>query len=453
MKGLPTVDLSRIREHAGAKDRGFEELAYLLAWDLEGLDRGTEIERRATPDGGIEFSCIPVGKGSGGRWAWQAKYLFKFDASTFGQMTKSVVSALESTPDLERYIFVLPRDRSTAALSKWNTAVADWTKKAKAKGRKVEFEFRGESQLLAALTSDEHAGAIRYFFDERFLTRKFMSAQIAREVVNLGDRYSPEVNVETDTRSIIDAACRGPRFITSFTELLSAPANNRPHVDRWGTSEPVILDGARAIETLLDDWTVAIVASLDHLADPGDAVFRSVEGHAKTLRKGIEAVQATVRSRIATLADQSRKRAPRRQSTTPPSRSKRRSAAQKAEDERDRQREGLHSFDSSLWRLCGRVDDVIHHLGSAEVAAAISGSVLLVGEAGCGKSHLVADVATERIADDLPSFLLLGQHLDTGLVDPQLVQMLGLGTMTLADTLQALDVAARIRRKGRARCW
>lgn len=450
MKGLPTVDLSRIREHAGAKDRGFEELAYLLAWDLEGLDRGTEIERRGTPDGGIEFSCIPAGKGEGGRWAWQAKYLFRFDASTFAQMTKSVVSALENTPDLERYIFVLPKDRSTAGLAKWKTAVTDWRKKAKAKGLNVEFEFRGESQLLAALTSDKHAGAIRYFFDERFLTREFMSAQIAREATNLGDRYIPEVNVETETRNVIDAACRGPRFTASLKDLLSAPANSRPYVDRQGTSDPVILDGAKTVETLLDEWTATVVASLDHLADPGDSVFRRVEGHAMTLRKGIEAVQKTVRDRIATLTDRSRKLAPGREPTTVAGRPKRKSAAQKDEDERDRQREGLHSFDSSLWRLCGRVDEVIHHLRGADVAAAISGSVLLVGEAGCGKSHLVADVATERIADDLPSFLLLGQHLATGLVDPQLVQMVGLGTLTLADTLQALDVAARIRRKGRA---
>lgn len=450
MKALPTVDLSGIREHAGAKDRAFEELAYLVAWDLEGLDRGTEIERRATPDGGIEFSCIPVGKGSGGRWAWQAKYLFKFDASTFAQMTKSVVSALDSTPDLERYIFVVPKDRSAIALNKWNNAVADWTKKAKSKGRKVEFEFRGESQLLAALTSEQHAGAIRYFFDEKFLTRKFMSDQIAREVANLGARYSPEVNVEIETRDVIDAACRGPRFVSSITELLSAPVKNRRYIDRSSTSEPVILDGASAIETLLDDWTATVAASLAHLADPGDAVFRSVEGHAQTLRKGIAAVQATVRTRIATLDEQSRTHAPRRQSTTASSRSKRKTSAERAEDERERQRKSLHSFDSSLWRLLGDVDDVIHHLGGAEVAAAISGSVLLVGEAGCGKSHLVADVATERIADDLPSALMLGQHLNTGLVDPQLVQMLGLGTMTLADTLQALDVAARIRRKGRA---
>ena len=231
MKALPPIDLSRIRDHAGAKDRGFEELAYLLAWDLEGLDRGTEIERRGTPDGGIEFSCLPVGRGKGGRWAWQAKYLFKFDASTFTQMTKSVVAALDSTPDLERYIFVLPKDRSTAALTKWNKAVADWTKRAKAKGMAVEFVFRGESQIVAAATSDQHAGAIRYFFDETFLTKNFMANQIDREVKNLGERYSPEVNVETETRSIVDAACRGPRFVEALRNLLSSPVDSRPRVD------------------------------------------------------------------------------------------------------------------------------------------------------------------------------------------------------------------------------
>ncbi len=449
MKALPTVDLSRIREHAGAKDRGFEELAYLLAWDLEGLDRGTEIERRATPDGGIEFSCIPVGKGSGGRWAWQAKYLFKFDASTFAQMTKSVVSALESTPDLERYIFVLPKDRSNAAITKWEAAVADWTKKAKAKGLNVAFEFCGESQLLDAITSDEHAGAIRYFFDEKFLTKTFMENQVDREVKNLGERYSPEVNVETETRSIIDAACRGPRFAAVLKDLLAAPVNSRPYVDRQGSPEQVILDGAKAIGTLLDDWAGVVVASLEHLSDPGEVVFRRIETEATKLREGIEAVQTTVKARVDKLTDQSRRHAARPPPATPSTRARQKSAAQKAEDERDRQRENLHSFDSSLWRLRGTVDDILYYLGGVDVAAAISGSVLLVGEAGCGKSHLVADVATERIADDLPSVLLLGQHLDSGVVDPQLVQM-RLGTLTLSDALQGLDVAARVRRRGRA---
>ena len=43
--------------------------------------------------------------GSGGQWAGQAKYLFRSDASTFAQMTKSLVAALDSTSDHERSIF------------------------------------------------------------------------------------------------------------------------------------------------------------------------------------------------------------------------------------------------------------------------------------------------------------------------------------------------------------
>jgi hypothetical protein len=450
MRALPTVDLSRIREHAGAKDRGFEELAYLLAWDLGGLDRGTEIERRAAPDGGIEFSCIPCGEGNGGRWAWQAKYLFKFDASTFAQMTKSVISALDSTPDLERYIFVLPKDRTVPAINKWNTAVEAWKEKAKEKGLEVDFEFRGESQLLAAIAGDEHAGAIRYFFDENFLTQKFMANQIGREVHNLGERYSPAVNVETETRGIIDAACRGPRFAARLKDLLSNPVNTRPYLEPSTDSEHVVLKGAKTIGTLLAQWTTVVAASLEQLSDPGDAVFRSIETEANKLRDGLEVVQAAVRSQIETLTGQSRRHASRLKPAPSSARRTRRSAAQKAEDTRVRQRQTLQSFDSSLWRLRGTVDEVLHYLRSADIAAAISGSVLLVGEAGCGKSHLVADVATERIADDLPSLLLLGQHLDSGLVDPQLVQMMRLGTLTLSDALQALDVAARVRRQGRA---
>ncbi len=41
----------RASSDARRKQRAFEELAYLLVWDLEGLQDGTEIDRRGTPDG------------------------------------------------------------------------------------------------------------------------------------------------------------------------------------------------------------------------------------------------------------------------------------------------------------------------------------------------------------------------------------------------------------------
>lgn len=146
MTALPSIDFTCIRTHAGTQHRAFEELAYLLAWDLEGLDDGIQIERRATPDGGIEFSCIPAGKGLGGRWAWQAKYLFRFDSSTFRQMTESVMSALDSTPDLERYIFVLPKNRSTGCLILAGRRISLETRTGVSGGRSVNTQRSGSQR-------------------------------------------------------------------------------------------------------------------------------------------------------------------------------------------------------------------------------------------------------------------------------------------------------------------
>lgn len=47
---------------------------------------------------------------NGDVWAWQAKYLFEFDASAASQVTSSVSRALESEPRLKRYFVALPAD-------------------------------------------------------------------------------------------------------------------------------------------------------------------------------------------------------------------------------------------------------------------------------------------------------------------------------------------------------
>lgn len=451
MGTLPSVDLARIRPHAGAQHRAFEELAHLLAFDLEGLDAATEIERRAAPDGGVEFSCVPVGKGRGGRWAWQAKYLFRFDDSTFRQMATSVMSALDGTPDLERYIFVLPKDRSTAGLRRWAAAVEQWTDEATKRHMRVDFQFRGESQLLAALTHDRHAGAIRYFFDERFLTDEFFAGQVEREVENLGRRYDPRVNVETEARHIVDAACRGPRFVEELTSLIRAPGGQVPYADERGSLEPAVVDGIAAVNEHLDEWKAVAISLLERLAEPGSTVFTRLEEAATRLKRCVEERSHLVQLRVDELNEESRRTTARRKATNPKGNStKRKSRAQQAEDERRRQREALDNFSSSLYRLRSTIDELLRYLQSDNIKAAVSGSVLLVGEAGCGKSHLVADLAKERVAAKLPSLLLLGQALVDGPLHPQLVSLLGLGPMTLGDVLQALDVAARVRNTGRA---
>ena len=86
-------------ELEGSQQRGWEELADILAPDLDSLPNGTVLLRRGTQDGGIEFSCpAPEGEGV---WAWQAKFLFDFKPQTFQQMKHSFEDALDNTPDPE----------------------------------------------------------------------------------------------------------------------------------------------------------------------------------------------------------------------------------------------------------------------------------------------------------------------------------------------------------------
>lgn len=303
---LPRVDFSRIREHEGSQHRAWEELAYLLAWDLDGLQSATSLERRGTPDSGIEFSCVPTEIGGGGRWAWQAKYLFRFDHSTFGQMDRSVRSALQATPDLERYIFVLPKDRSTPGLRHWKSWVDRWEEAARQEGLEVQFTFHGHSDVLAAISKDRHAGAIRYFFDQSFLTDTFFAEQVEREALNLGQRYDPRVNVETEGRRIIDAACRGPRYVAMLTKLIGDVGKQRPYREQSYYQEQVVVDGVDELDRLIDAWTPVALRAVDRLSEPGSDVFERVKFEASKLRHHMSELMRLADDRIGELHDKSR---------------------------------------------------------------------------------------------------------------------------------------------------
>src|SRR5205085_10173896 len=75
-------------------------------------------------------------------------------------------------------------------------------------GLKVAFDFVGHSDLLKALLDPKHAGAVRYFFEKRFLEPSWFERQTNREITDLGQRYRPEVNVDIELGDAIEAvAC------------------------------------------------------------------------------------------------------------------------------------------------------------------------------------------------------------------------------------------------------
>lgn len=246
---LPTVRFRDIREHGGHQDRAWEELAFQLAGDMEQLPPDAVWERRGTPDGGLEFSCVFQRGGRRERWAWQAKYLFRLTSSEFGQMGDSFKDAITNEPDITRYLFILPINRpagtvGTSSLKKWEDYVADWLKLARDRGIEVRIEYRGESEVMQALTLAKNAGALRYFFDDTFLGPKVCAAIVNRAIVNLGDRYEPDTDVGSRIDDVLDAAVLSHRFVDQLGQVLRKASEDAGTyantVDRAGVDSALI---------------------------------------------------------------------------------------------------------------------------------------------------------------------------------------------------------------------
>lgn len=101
---------------------------------------------------------------------------------------------------------------------------------------------------------------------------------------------------------------------------------------------------------------------------------------------------------------------------------------------------------SSLFRLANLLDDIDSSLDSAAWRLANARSVLLEGDAGSGKSHLLADVVKHQVHVDCPAILVPGSAMIED--DPwrQLMKYLDLpGDLQTKHFLGALDSAAGAR--------
>ncbi|SET92128.1 hypothetical protein [Geodermatophilus poikilotrophus] len=453
---LPQIDLARIRQHETSQQRAWEELGYILVPDIDGLPLGTRLQRRATPDAGVEFSCAAPPPGDG-TWAWQAKYLFRLDADAFKQMTRSAEDALDANPTLTRYAFILPVDRTSIArgkakggMQRWHESVAAWEAAAAARGMTVEFVYIGHSDVVTALSQDQHAGAVRYFFDERLFTNEFFRHQVEREIVNLGGRYDPSVHVELDVADAIDALCRSPRWAERLAGLVRDVAKRDMILRHLAASSHVAEqpDLAAAVTDAADSAARAgkvLDASRRRLTTADGAVLSE-------LRAAVDACAVAARRAEETLHDAAARIVVAVRPATPLRTGRRRSAAERPAPDRDpaqARRDAMYDAAAEASAARRSAETAAHALSGRQARAADAGALLIEGPAGCGKSHLVADAAAARAREGLPTLLVLGQHLQLRPVWQQIAQTVDL-PMTGQELRAALEVAARVRGAGRA---
>jgi hypothetical protein len=431
----PTIDFHQIREHAGSKHRGFEELVYQLIPSLDNIGGG-EVHRHGTPDAGVEAL---VNLEDGTAWGWQAKYLFAFGSAELSQLDDSFTTALDAHPTLTRYAFVLPYDLPTArprqgksAKQRLEDAIERWKQAASSRGRSIEIVYVGESRLLDVLTRPEHAGRVRYWFDRLLFSSEWLSEKTAIALEAAGPRYTPELNVDLPIAFVLEGLGRTAEFDRVFGGRVRDIRDSQSYLSTndLGTGLTKALRGSL---DSANDRISAFLAGLDDISCTGfaplewDEIIAEITG----LHAALERLTESIRKRTGSL------------------RARELRAADGSEEHRGQRSpsDQLASFPQRAWRVEAALRELADLLRGEAARLVNEPRLLLTGAWGTGKTHLLCDVARRRNAAGRPTIIFLGQQIGAAPPWPQLLEQLGLAHLPAEEFLGALDAAAEAKGK------
>ncbi|WP_419837641.1 AVAST type 2 anti-phage system protein Avs2 [Candidatus Poriferisodalis sp.] len=416
----------KLRPWSGSQADGFEELCAQLA--DEHTPGAARFQRVGNPDGGVECYCEFA---DGTKWGWQAKFFLSALGDTqWRQLDRSVETALKAHPSLTRYFVCLPRNLShapragvrTTEKQKWQGRVAKWQRWARDRGRDVEFVFWGETQLLQWLSRPEHVGRREFWFgDPGQFSDEWLANRLDAAIRTAGPRYTPVIHVDlpvakkfevfgrtgfaaAEVRKLAEDVQRGLGYLGRVAAGESPSGGLAGLQEFVGAIQRVVqrISGHRCRSD--EDWRLAEIKGTIH-----DALSRGDRGRAE-----LEAAADAHSQRVSEQAESTTSRV-------------------------NPYREALHSLDSlegAAWAASGALREM------EEIAD--SCLMLVTGQAGTGKTHLLCDVARRRIDERRPTVLLMGQQFTTN--EPlwtQALQQLDLAHLSAEAFVGALESAAQ----------
>jgi hypothetical protein len=408
----PSINFRVIRSHHGSQHSAFEELICQLAV-LE-TEPGTSFHRKgAGADAGLE--CYRV-QGDGSETGWQAKYFFDFGNSEASQLTESFNQAIDKHPQLERFIVCLPFNLSDGRVRNQISTADRWNRWVLARTqailpRVIEIELWDETQLIDRLSRPDarYAGRLTYWFDALHFTPDWFRTRFAITRQALGTRYTPELNIALPIRHGLLAIARDPAFLDELRRLADDidEARRRATDDIAGV---VAGSTAAASGAGLDARFREISASIRRasLAPTEPVPFDSWSEALDRASDGLNACSAA----IWDLRTQQN-------------------------GDREELRRALYYVD----RLYQAIDKASEAIKRPASRLANRHRLLVTGEAGTGKSHLLADVAEHHIVQGFPAVLVLGGSFVEGEPWRQVADQLGLTNTTPDELLGALDAA------------
>ncbi|RPH96551.1 hypothetical protein EHM69_00935 [candidate division KSB1 bacterium] len=380
------LNWSHLRPLRGSQQTAFEELCCQLA-SLEPFPAGTNFVRVGAPDGGVEGYALLQ---DGAEKAWQAKFFeTPPDNGRWSQIDESVKTALDKHPNLTDYCICLPVDRPDARTSRarsfmerWNDHVQKWEGWACDKKMVVKFHYWGQSEILSRLALPVHVGKARLWFDKELFSDEWFRRRLNAVKVDVGPRYTPELNVNVSITEVFDALGKTPVYLKSLERSFkkfrkaSYDVTNGYHTNPLaGTKE--FADLVSACQTLTKLLEAVIKPDL-------------VQSPWEDIASKAETVSDTGWQLHRTITDLDM-------------------GSQK--DTEDSTKKLDYGYGRQLLSSLANAADDIYELASSDSSRAVNQRVLcLLGEAGTGKTHLLCDVADRRMREGIPTILLLGQQ-------------------------------------------
>ena len=418
---MDNLDWKSIRSLNGSKFEGFEELCAQLA--RAECPEDAKFERKGAPDAGVECYCVLP---DGTEWGWQAKYFDSLQSSQWRQLDDSVKTALDKHPTLVRYFICVPMDRPDAriqrrksALQRWNEHVQKWEEWAKDRGMSVEFVWWGSSELLDKLANPQHIGRVHFWFDKRGFDQDWFKGHLDESVLAAGPRYTPQIHVDLPIARNLELFGHSENESGRLKSLARDVRRDFQYAS-MSSGDNEVPGLRRSIDELIELRTTVLSGFADLGLTPGGV--RQLEGLSESLASAVCKV-----GEVLALLRRSESDSPTSEGET--------ESAQSQRSLRDLSR-SIFQLRFTLLRVQSEIDEA-HRIASSSL-------MILKGDAGTGKTHLLCDFASGRIMSGAPTVLLMGQRFrEKSEPWTQVLQQLGMQDSNTEKFVGALEAAAQ----------
>lgn len=370
-----TIDWKDIKSYEHSQNTAFEEVVCQLAYN-ENKGSGQYIRVKA-PDGGVEsFLTLDNGNEIG----WQAKYFFDIQENQFKQIKKSFKTAITKHPNLVKYYVCCPIDKADPRIpdkkflqDRWNDFVEECKALASGKGMTVEVEFWGAFELNNKLQKPENAGMVQFWFGGDDFSETWFTEQVNTSIRNLGPRFTPELNVEiNEINYYFDTLLKNEQARTYIFEKLNSLYKVAESLKQSCNKHGL------AIEDDFNKFLCCLINSWQNISKE-DANVILIDNNNYIEFKEIVMLSGSIFDKVS-------------------------KESRAIESENDRQ-----TFQNDLYEFKDTIDDFEVE---SQVFNLFNHPYLIVyGDAGIGKSHLLGDFSNKLIKDEKPSIFVLGQTL------------------------------------------